>query len=131
MALWDENQGEPAVHAADPGGDDGLCVVRHHHPVGAELYALAAVPTLPILAVLVVVGLYLKEEQDEFQRMVVVRSLLGAIAGLLAMSAFVDFLRSYNVLGALPPFTDFVVFWVLFGLMQAAQSAMYSAAREE
>ena len=55
--------------------------VRHHHPVGAALYALAAVPTVPILGVLVVVALYLKEEQDEFQRMVVVRVAAGSDCG--------------------------------------------------
>ncbi|MES2390659.1 MAG: hypothetical protein V4555_03390 [Acidobacteriota bacterium] len=60
-----------------------------------------------------------------------VRSLLGAIAGVMAMSAFVDFLRSYNAIGALPPFTEFVVFWVLFGVVQGVQSVMYSADKGE
>src|SRR5471030_22393 len=92
--------------------------VRHNHPHGFEVYLLAMLPTIPVLCMLGVVGLYLREEQDEFQRMLMVRSLLGAVAGILGMNAFVDFLRSYKALGALPPFTEFVTFWLLFGFVQ-------------
>lgn len=105
--------------------------VRGHRVSGHSVYLLAALPTIPIVAMLAVVGLYLHEEQDEFQRMVTVRSLLWAIAGVLAMTAFADFLRSYGALQALPPFTEFVVFWVAFGLAQGVQAALNSANREE
>jgi hypothetical protein len=101
--------------------------VRHSHPHGAEVYALAMLPTIPVLCMLGVVGLYLREEQDEFQRMLMVRSLLGAVAGILGMNAFVDFLRSYKALGALPPFTEFVTFWLLFGFVQGVQSMLNRA----
>jgi hypothetical protein len=98
--------------------------VRAHHPHGAEVYALAVLPTIPILCMLGVVGLYLREEKDEFQRTMLVRSMLLAIAGTLGMTAFVDFLRSYDALVALPPFTEFVTFWILSGLAQAVQRVM-------
>jgi hypothetical protein len=98
--------------------------VRHTNPHGFEVYLLAMLPTIPVLCMLAVVGLYLGEEQDEFQRVLVVRAMLIAIAGVLGMNAYVDFLRSYKAIGALPPFTDFVTFWLLSGLVQAVQQVM-------
>jgi len=101
--------------------------VRTHHPAGAEVYFLAALPTIPVLCMLGVVGRYLHEEQDEFQRMLVVRSLLWAIAVSLGLAAFTDFLRSYGAIVALPPFTEFVAFWVAFGIVQGIQSTLNRA----
>lgn len=100
-------------------------MVRAHHPTGAKAYLMAALPTIPVIAMLVVVGLYLKEEQDEFQRSLVVRSLLWAIGCTLAFAAFTDFLRSYEVIASVPPFTEFVAFWIIFGIAQGVQSALY------
>jgi lipopolysaccharide export LptBFGC system permease protein LptF len=65
---------------------------------------------------------YLRDERDEYQRMLVVRSLLCAAFAILALSAYTDFLRSYGNLPALPPFTEFVAFWIVFGFAQAFQS---------
>lgn len=100
-------------------------MVRAHHPTGVKAYLMAALPTIPVIAMLGVVGLYLQEEQDEFQRVLVVRSLLWAIAVSLGMTAFTDFLRSYDAITSVPPFTQFVVFWVVFGVAQGVQSTIY------
>jgi hypothetical protein len=105
--------------------------VVHRHPQGGEVYALALLPTIPVLCMLGVVGLYLREEQDEFQRMLVVRSILLAIAGTLSLSVFGDFLRSYGARKTIPPFTEFVVFWVLFGLVQGVQQTLSRTSRDE
>ena len=95
----------------------------HHHPrpQGLTLYALSALPSFCIFAMLAVVVRYLRDEQDEYQRMLAVRSIVCAAFAILAMSAYTDFLRSYGELAGLPPFTDFVVFWIVFGIAQAVQ----------
>ncbi len=98
--------------------------VVHHHPRGWVLFAMAAPPSLCILAMLGVVVQYLRTETDEYQRMLAVRSLLCATFGTLAMGAYVDFLRGYGDLPALPPFTDFVVFWMIFAAAQGTQSLL-------
>lgn len=105
--------------------------VRHNHPHGFEVYLLALLPTIPVLCMLGVVGLYLREEKDEFQRMLTVRAMLIAIAGVLAMDVFVDFLRSYKAVGALPPFTEFITFWLLSGLVQMVQQLMIRSGADE
>jgi hypothetical protein len=96
--------------------------VKAHHPAGIMLYALSAMPALCILAMLGVVVIYLRDEKDEYQRMLVVRSLLTASFAILAIGAFTDFLRSYGNLPGLPPFAEWVAFWMVFGLAQAFQS---------
>ena len=96
--------------------------VSRNHPHGAAVYLLSALPSFCIFAMLAVVIIYLRDEKDEYQRMLVVRSLLAATFAGLALDAYSDFLRSFGDLPALPPFTSFVAFWVIFGIAQAIQS---------
>jgi hypothetical protein len=105
--------------------------VHAHHPIGFMLYALSAIPAFCIFAMLWVVIRYLRDEKDEFQRMLVVRSLLAAAFSILALSAYMDFLRAYGNLPALPPFTDFVAFWIVFGLAQTVQSIQANGGADE
>ncbi len=97
-------------------------VHRYPHPQGLILYALSAAPSLCIFSMLAVVVEYLRDEKDEYQRMLVVRSILCATFAILGLNAYTDFLRSYGNVGGLPPFTDFVLFWIIFGIAQAVQS---------
>jgi len=88
-------------------------LLGHHNPVGIELYALAALPTVPIIAVLVAVGIYLRDEKDEYQRDLMVQSLLWGTAGVLSISTFIAFLRVFGWTGSVSPFTEFIAFWIL------------------
>jgi hypothetical protein len=96
--------------------------VRHAHVKGWLMYVCAVVPSLAILRLLQVVGLYLKEETDEFVRQQMVNSILWGTAVVLGLSAVSDFLRGYTGKGELPGFTIFVVFWMVFALSQGIQS---------
>ena len=96
--------------------------VHHHHPHGITVYLLSALPSLCIFAMLAVVVIYLRDEKDEYQRMLVVRSLLSATFVVLAIGAYDDFLRSFGDLAALPPFSQWVAFWATFGIAQAVQA---------
>ena len=45
---------------------------HHLHPNGLIVYFLAVLPALPLIASLVIVGLYIAEESDEFERSILV-----------------------------------------------------------
>jgi hypothetical protein len=96
-------------------------MVRHAHVQGWLLYVCAVVPSLAIFRLLQVVGLYLKEETDEFVRQQMVNSILWGTAVVLGLSAVSDFLRGYTGKGELPGFTIFIVFWMVFALAQGVQ----------
>jgi RsiW-degrading membrane proteinase PrsW (M82 family) len=96
----------------------------HHNPVGIELYALAALPTVPIIAVLVSVGIYLRDEKDEYQRDLMVKSMLWGTAGVLSLSTFLAFLHSFGWTGSVSPFTEFVAFWLLVAAAKAFYKLM-------
>jgi hypothetical protein len=96
--------------------------IHQHHPTGAKLFVLAAVPAFDVIAMIVVVGIYLRDEVDEFKRHQLIVSILWAIGFTLALMAFVDFLQSYQSIAAPPPFMEFIVFWLSLALVQAILS---------
>jgi hypothetical protein len=65
---------------------------RVHMP-SAPGYALAVLPALPIIAIFVLVGRYLIEEQDEYLRMRMVRQILWATGLTLAATTLWGFLE--------------------------------------
>jgi hypothetical protein len=65
------------------------------HPTGVLAYALAVIPGIPILGVIAVIGLYLAEEKDEFQRSVLVESMLRGIGFTVALCTVWGLLEIY------------------------------------
>jgi cytochrome bd-type quinol oxidase subunit 2 len=64
---------------------------------GPAAYAIAVLPCLPLVAVVAAMGLYLREERDEFERMVQVESALWATGVVLVLSTawgFIEMLAS-------------------------------------
>ena len=105
--------------------------VDRYHPAGVELYALAALPSVPIIGVLVAVGIYLRDQRDEYQRDLMVKCVLWGTAGVLALTAFLGFLRSFGWKGSVPPFTEFVTFWILVGAAKAYYKLMNRVPADE
>jgi hypothetical protein len=99
-----------------------VTLVKHTHLHGWLLYTVALLPTLPMLAMLTALGVYLQEEKDEYVRMITMRSLLAGTAALLAVLVVNDFLRTISGAGALPVFTSWIVFFGVFGVAQAVQT---------
>lgn len=97
-------------------------IVKHTHPHGWLLYAIALVPALPMLTTLGVLARYLQEEKDEYLRLVTMRSLLVGAATLLTVLVVNDFLRSISGAAAIPPFASWVIFFVTFSVAQAVQT---------
>ena len=59
---------------------------HHLHPTGLIVYVLAVLPALPLIGSLAIVGLYISEESDEFERSILVQSMLWGFGGTLAVS---------------------------------------------
>ncbi len=99
-----------------------VVIVKHEHPHGWLLYTIAVVPAAPILAMMGSLALYLQEEKDEYLRLITMRSLLVGTAALLGVLVVNDFLRSISGVEAIPPFSSWVIFCVVFGVTQAVQT---------
>ncbi|MDQ0464543.1 hypothetical protein QO010_002324 [Caulobacter ginsengisoli] len=67
----------------------------HFHITGVAAYALAIAPGIPLLGVITVIGLYLAEEKDEFERTVLVESMLWGIGVTLAICSVWGLLEVY------------------------------------
>ncbi|HXB62402.1 MAG TPA: hypothetical protein VNU94_06090 [Acidobacteriaceae bacterium] len=100
------------------------------HPQRAIVLALSILPSIPIIAVLVIVGLYLKEETDEFQRMLLQQSLLWGMGCTLAFISIWGFLEMFAHVRHLPLFYVFPIFWLFGGISRAIQRTKYRSGDE-
>ena len=87
-----------------------LWYVQHAHPTGAELYALAALPSVPLFVTFVLTALYLREERDEFCRELMMRCLLWGAGASLSVNVFLGFLRIFGWTGQAPAFAELFAF---------------------
>jgi len=86
------------------------------HPKGMVAYLLAPLPALPLVGVLGVFALYLKEEQDDFQRSIMIQSILWSTGLLLAAANIWGFLEKFVHVPPIPMifiFPLFCAFWAV------------------
>ena len=102
-----------------------LLIFKHFHPSGLAAYALALLPALPIVAVMAVVGIYLTEEKDEFQRTVLVQSMLWAIGLTLSAATLWGFLELILKVPHFQLYLAFPVFWVMVAFSAGAVTSRY------
>ncbi|ADG11331.1 hypothetical protein B7G68_14770 [Caulobacter segnis] len=95
-----------------------LWLLRHMDLSGPLLWGVAAAPAIPILGVLVVMGLYLREEPDEFERAVHVEAMIWGLGVVLAVTTVWGFLSNANVAPAPPLFLVFPLFCLAWGFSQ-------------
>ena len=84
--------------------------VRHDGTNHLFLYFWSVLPSIPILGVGVRMGRYLREEKDEYVRMMAMQAILAGTAALLATLLVSDFLRDFANTGSLPQFVGFLIF---------------------
>jgi hypothetical protein len=60
--------------------------IDHLHPKGVTLVLLALLPTLPIVAGIVVIAQYLSEQKDEFVRTLLIESMLWGVGATLVVT---------------------------------------------
>ncbi|MEI9977401.1 MAG: hypothetical protein WDN23_00120 [Edaphobacter sp.] len=91
---------------------------HHLHPTGLLVYVLAILPTLPLVGSLAVVGLYIAEESDEFERSILVQSMLWGLGGTLSVSTIWGSLEEFATAPHLSIFYVYVFFWIFMGISQ-------------
>jgi hypothetical protein len=91
---------------------------RHLHPTGFITYLLAVLPALPLVASLAVVGLYIAEETDEFERSILVQSMLWGLGGTLSVATIWGFLSDFANAPRLSTFYVYIFFWIFMGISQ-------------
>lgn len=85
---------------------------------GPAAWLLAVTPGLAILAVIAIMGLYLKEETDEFQRNILVESMLWGIGLTLSGTTMWGLLEFYVDAPKLPAFMAFPIWCGAMGVAQ-------------
>ncbi len=91
---------------------------HHLHPTGLVVYLLAVLPALPLVGSLAIVGLYIAEESDEFERSILVQSMLWGLGGALAVSTIWGSLEDFANAPHLSAFYVYVFFWIFMGISQ-------------
>ena len=89
---------------------------KHHTPHGPLAYLLAIIPALTIIAMIVIVGLYLKEETDEFQRNVLVQSMVWGTGVTLSITTLWGFLELFSLAPHFDTYLVFPLFWFCVGV---------------
>lgn len=85
---------------------------------GPLAWAIAVAPAVPIVAVIAIMGLYVKEETDEFQRRVLIESMLWGFGVTLTVTTVSGFLEMYVHTPGLQSFWAFPIFCLAMGVSQ-------------
>ena len=96
-----------------------------YHLTGGFAYLLAILPALPIVGMVVVVGLYLAEEKDEFQRAVLAQALLWGIGATLSVTTVWGFLENFVQVPHLDLYLVFPLFWFFVGISTGLLKVKY------
>jgi uncharacterized membrane protein len=96
-----------------------VAISRAFGPPQLVLGMMAVLTSLPIVGMIAVMGLYIREETDEFVRYRLVTAMLAAIGILLSVTSVLGFLQFEHIVGAVPVFFAFPAWCVFFGIVQA------------
>jgi hypothetical protein len=100
-------------------------------PSHATAVFLSLLPAIPIVAVIVIVGLYLRDETDEFQRALLTEALLWGMGATLAVTSIWGFLENFHQARHFPAFYTFMIFWLFVGLAGIVQRLRYRVASDD
>ena len=91
-------------------------------PRGLPLIVLSVLPALPIIGVLVVIGLYLAEETDEYLRTRIVTAMLIGTGAVLSVATVLGFMQIGGVVARVDVFWAFPIWCGVWGLAQCGLS---------
>ena len=86
--------------------------VKHDGAEKFFLYFWSLLPAIPVVGVILRMGRYLREETDEYQKLMEMQAILVGTAALLVTEVVSGFMRSFAKMGPLPPFSGFLIFCV-------------------
>jgi hypothetical protein len=93
-------------------------MIASWHPTGVLLALIAVLPALPLAGVVIIMGLYIAEERDEYLRFQMVRGVLGATGFMLVTTTVWGFLEEGGVVRHLPLYWAFIIWCVGLGFAQ-------------
>ena len=91
---------------------------HHLRPTGLVVYFLAILPALPLVGSLAIVGLYIAEESDEFERSILVQSMLWGFGVALAIGSVWGCLEDFANAPHRSAFYAYLFFWIVNGISQ-------------
>jgi hypothetical protein len=91
---------------------------KAYAPQGTALFLLSLLPALPLLVAIGVMGLYLREETDEFIRDRLVTAMIGGMGITLAVTTVWGFLENGGVVPHFATFLAFPLWCASFGIVQ-------------
>jgi surface polysaccharide O-acyltransferase-like enzyme len=94
--------------------------VRDGHLTGPLAWALAIMPGISVAGVFWAIGRLLVEEQDEYQRMMLVRQVLVATAFTLTIVTVYGFLENFGMVGHIDGFYVAILWFVGLAVGAAA-----------
>ena len=86
---------------------------HHSHPTGLMVYLLAILPAVPLVGSIAIVGLYIAEETDEFQRSILVQSMLWGFGVALAIGSVWGSLEDLANAPHRSAFYAYLSFWIV------------------
>ena len=86
---------------------------HHSHPTGAMVYLLAILPAVPLVGSIAIVGLYIAEESDEFQRSILIKSMLWGFGVALAIGSTWGCLEDFANAPHRSAFYAYLSFWIV------------------
>ncbi len=89
---------------------------KHQPPTGALRYVVAAAPAVPLVGIIVAMGLFLREEDDEFQRRLMVEQMLWSTGATLTVATVWGFLENFGLTPHYEAYWGAVVWFAMFGL---------------
>jgi predicted RND superfamily exporter protein len=94
-------------------------------PTSIAIWLLAVLPAIPIAMAVLLTGRYISEEKDDFQRAVLVQSLLGGIGATLVVTTAWGFLENYAHFQRLNILMLWPLYLVLVGISYGLVKARY------
>lgn len=92
-----------------------LVMTRVFSSPAALLTALAVASALPVIALIALLGIYLRDETDEYVRNRLILSILLALGVVLCLSSVLGMLQLGGLIGDVPMFLTFVVWACAWG----------------
>lgn len=89
---------------------------QRFHPTGLSMCLLAILPALPMIGSLAIVALYLAEESDEFERFILIQSVLWGLGGALAVSTIWGTLEEFAQAPHHSSFYSYFFFWIFMAI---------------
>jgi RsiW-degrading membrane proteinase PrsW (M82 family) len=83
---------------------------------------LAAIPTAFIVRMVAIYAIYLKEEKDEFQRELFIKSLLWGTGAILSITTFWTFLNIFAHVRPFQAFDVLLIFSIAFAIATITQN---------